>query len=282
VGTLSGRIPPVRDYYLYHCQSCHFSFISNYRTDYDVVYNEDYYQGRGADPLVNYRFDHLFPKITLRRLEWEGLREIFLTLTGNPAATWLDYGTGLGSLVQFGREKGLNIFGFEPYQKEPTHPTQEDLAPFQKYLLPKEALTSTGPFDFVTAIEVIEHAPDPVAFLKDIRPLLKEGGTLFLTTGNAWPYRHKLTSWSYTNVPDVHMSFFEPQTLCQALEKAGFKPQFPGYVKGFTRIIQYKILKNLGFKKRHFLFNLIPWPIVSRLADSRFHVTAHPVGRASN
>jgi SAM-dependent methyltransferase len=300
VCTRTGTVPPVRDYAIFHCPDCFFSFIPDYRTDYEVIYSDAYYRGEGADPMVHYLFDHEEPEKTLRRREWEGLTEIYRFLAGNsaPQARWLDYGCGLGSLVRFGREKGIPVFGYEPFGKLPenTVPTALRDAPgtgtvaenapeaqedWKRYLLDREGLEKEGPFDFITAIEVIEHDPSPLSFLGNIRPLLKDGGILFLTTGNARPFRGKLSSWSYTSVPDVHMSFFEPGSLALAMEKSGFQAKYRGFIPGFSKVISYKVLKNLGFREDSFWFKFVPWFLVSRLADLLYKVTGHPIGVAS-
>jgi SAM-dependent methyltransferase len=287
--TVRGKIPPLRDYPIHHCPNCRFSFIPDYRTDFEVVYSDDYYQGAGGDPFANYLFDLQEPNRTLRRYEWRGLLKIFQTLTkasggaGAADLRWLDYGCGFGSLVRFGREMGLEIFGYEPCGFNNSK-VVETLSDAERKLLPyivSDGPPAAGAWDYVTAIEVIEHAPDPLAFLSGIRPLLKDGGILFLTTGNALPFRGKLDQWSYSTYPDVHISFFEPQTLALALEKTGFKPVFPGYIPGCTEIITYKILKNLRFKRYRAVLDLIPWPLLARAADALLKVTALPYGVAS-
>jgi 2-polyprenyl-3-methyl-5-hydroxy-6-metoxy-1,4-benzoquinol methylase len=273
-----GRVPPQRDFTILHCRACRFSFIPDYRADFADVYGEDYYRGRGADPLVNYAFDHERPEMTVRAFEWEGLVRIFRALVGGgrPGARWLDYGCGLGSLVRYGRGLGIDVYGYEPYGRGGDG---EGLA--SRVLRSEGELRRAGPFDFVTAIEVIEHSPDPVALLRSVRSLVKPGGVLFLTTGNAEPWRGRLGRWSYTGAPDVHMSFFEPGTLALALEKSGFAPEVKGYLPGFTDVIKYKILKNLGIRERSRLISLVPWPIVSRIADLRYRVTDMPLGVAA-
>jgi SAM-dependent methyltransferase len=213
--------------------------------------------------LVNFRFDQDHPSATIRQYEWRGLLRVFETLQPGPGpAKWLDYGSGLGGLVRYGRNRGVDISGYDPHGA------------------PKERRPPQGVWDFVTAIEVIEHVPDPLAFLRGIRPLLRPGGVLFLTTGNAKPFRRKMGRWSYANFPDVHVSFFEPETMALALSKTGFKPVFLGYASGLTWIIKYKILKNLKFRHSSPFFDLLPWPIISRLADAVYNVTAMPMGLA--
>ena len=57
----------------------------------------------------------------------------------------------------------------------------------------------------------------------------------------------RLPFWRYVT-PDVHISFFEPETLARALRTAGFEPGFPGFGPGWADIIRFKTLKSL---RRH-------------------------------
>ncbi|MDR1395386.1 MAG: class I SAM-dependent methyltransferase [Deltaproteobacteria bacterium] len=175
-----GRVPPIRTFAIFHCPNCRFSFIASPRTDYETIYSPDYYQGLGADPMVHYLYDHLYPDETLRRYEWQGLVTVFRSLVKSPEqAQWLDYGCGLGSLVRWGRRAGVNISGFDPYaQSEPAREMTEEEKLWKPHLLSPAELAGRT-FDFVTSIEVIEHTADPLNFLKSIRPLLKPGGILF-------------------------------------------------------------------------------------------------------
>src|SRR5690606_31632931 len=109
-----------------------------------------------------------------------------------------------------------------------------------------------GTFDLFTAIEAIQHVPDPLALLAGLRHRMKPGGLLFLTTGNARPYRDRLLSWSYV-LPDVHVSFFEPGTLARAMEQTGFRAERRRNVPGYQDIIRFKVLKGLGVRDCHVL-----------------------------
>lgn len=266
-----------RSYTLRHCPACRFSFVEDPRTDYETVYGEKYYNGRGADPAVDYVNELTSPERTIRRYEWRGILDVVQSLLPITEQTrWLDYGCGNGGLVRYCRhEIGCNIVGFEEgWIREPVR--QQGIP-----LIDADALASeSGGFDVVTMIEVIEHVPDPVATLRQVRESLRPGGLLFMTTGNARPYRGRLQQWRYV-VPEVHISFFEPEALALALTKAGFRPEFPGFLPGFTDVIRFKVLKSLGRRTKSPFEAALPWGVISRMVDRKFGVTAHPIGWAA-
>lgn len=269
-GTLSEET-----FLLRRCAACGFGFVANPCQDYDRLYDERYYSGAGADPSVDYLFELDHPGSTIRQAEWRGIVEAVASLRRLDSSTrWLDYGCGHGGLVRFLRESGLpKAAGFEKgwiagrarSQGLPLL-TESDLA------------SSRGRYDVVTAIEVLEHAVDPLAVLRSIRGLLDAGGLLFLTTGNAAPHQD-LVRWGYVQ-PEIHVSFFEPRTLERALSLAGFRPERRGFLPGFEKIIRFKILKRLGLRRDRRLYDALPWSLISRVVDARLAVTAHPIGWA--
>ena len=111
------------------------------------------------------------------------------------------------------------------------------------------------------------------------RVVLKPGGLFFYTTGNAQPFRGRLPSWQYVR-PEIHISFFEPDTLAHALKMTGFRPEFKGFLSGFTDIIRFKALKNLHRRQRSLFEQALPWALLARLLDRKLHITAHPIAWA--
>jgi hypothetical protein len=106
--------------------------------------------------------------------------------------------------------------------------------------------------------------------------LLRAGGALFVTTGNASPFRGRLASWQYVR-PDIHIGFFEPSTLELCMTKAGLAPAVSGYRAGYTNLIRSKILRTVGVTRQNVLERCVPWPVVSRIADRRFGVSLQPM-----
>lgn len=275
LGTVHGAYS-ARDYELRRCERCRFAFIADPWTEFDRIYDARYYAGAGADPLVDYEFELAHPDETVREYEWRGIVDVVNQLAGDlDGKRWLDFGSGNGGLVRFAREHAqANVLGFD--HGAIASDARRAGIPM---LAPEELLALDGSFDIVTAIEVLEHTIDPLAELRQIRRLLRPGGLLFLTTGNAAAFADHLPEWSYI-VPEIHVSFFEPSTLAYALAQTGFRPEQAVPRSGFDQILKFKVLKNLRVKRRSRLTDLVPAAPLAAVAERRVRLREHPVGWA--
>jgi SAM-dependent methyltransferase len=266
-----------RDYTLRRCPACHFAYVEDPWTDYARIYDAAYYAGQGADPLVDYHFELAEPGRTVRAYEWRGIAEAARHLLGGtgPATRWLDFGAGNGGLVRHLRDTaGIDAVGFEDGA------IAADAAALGVPFVGAAGLDAlAGTFDVVTAIEVLEHVLDPVAELRTMRRLLRPGGLLFLTTGNAEPHAKKLTSWPYV-IPEIHVAFYEPRTLERAMGLAGLRPQALGSTPGVDEILKFKVLKNLKVRRRSTATDLLPAAAIALAADRIARLRAMPVGWA--
>jgi SAM-dependent methyltransferase len=276
-GTVHGRFSK-RDYRLARCDVCGYIFVVDPWLDYAQIYDDRYYAGKGADPLVDYLFELEHPDRSIRRYEWEGLAKLVAYLTGgrNPARRWLDFGCGNGGLVRRLRDRReAEALGFD----EGAIVTNARACGIP-ILTAAELAEQAGSFDVVTAIEVIEHTVDPIAELRRMRQLLRPGGLLFLTTGNSRPYAQRLDRWKYV-IPELHISFFEPRTLERALANAGFRPEQLPLGSGFDQVLKFKVLKNLHVRRRSVFTDMLPSRIIGPMADRMARLSEHPVGWAS-
>ena len=267
------------EFHLRYCANCGFAWVDNPWTDFATVYDEAYYRGQGSDVLIDYVDELAHPTVTLRRWEWRGILDLLRELAlPSDARRWLDFGCGNGGLVKYARETTKPgewlAGGFEEgwaaqYGRSQGIPilAREDLA------------ARCGSFDIVTAVEVMEHTLDPRETLREVRGLLPPGGVFLFTTGNLAPYAGNLAAWGYV-APEIHLSYFEPRALARLLEETGFEPRFTGYRPPHTGIIAYKILKTLGRKHLAPWMKLLPWSVLSRLAEWRARFTEFPLGIA--
>ena len=275
IGEKQGKLAH-RSFILRRCQVCQFSFVENPWLDYAAIYDSAYYEGRGADPSVDYHFELVNPDRTIRQFEWSGIVEVVGKLTAlNSQTRWLDFGCGNGGLVRHVRANvGCESIGIE----------EGAIAPFARAAgIPvfdsAELASVEGTFDVVTAIEVLEHAVDPLASLQQIRRFLRRGGVFFYTTVNALPQRHRLLEWDYF-VPEIHISLYEPLSMETALRRTGFEPRFMGYISGWDRIMAFKILKGLQRRTTSALYRAIPWRALTPAINKRFGLYDFPVAFA--
>jgi 2-polyprenyl-3-methyl-5-hydroxy-6-metoxy-1,4-benzoquinol methylase len=93
----------------------------------------------------------------------------------------LDLGAGTGALTV-----RLERLGFEVVAADVDAAQFEPDLPFVRVDLndPDALRRVGGPFDLVTAVEVIEHLESPIGFLRGIRSLLDPGGVAIITTLN--------------------------------------------------------------------------------------------------
>jgi SAM-dependent methyltransferase len=136
----------------------------------------------------------------LRRLKKAGLRR---------DAAVLDYGGGSGLFVDYLRERGFRgVCGYDPFSDQYADP-----APLRRQ------------YDCVTAQDVLEHAEEPLALLRQLRTLLKPGGLLYISTPDAERIDlSRADEFAHSLHQPYHRHLVSVAALTQAAREIGLEP----------------------------------------------------------
>lgn len=151
-----------------------------------------------------------------RRAIVRRLLERFL-LTRDSSPRMLDLGCGTGAnlvlFAEFGRVVGLDL-GAEALRLAATRGTGAGLTEGVATRLPFVA----GCFEVVACLDVLEHLDDEAGALREMRRVLRPGGTLLLSVP-AYPWL-----WSEHDEALGHCRRYTHATLMRALAHAGLQP----------------------------------------------------------
>jgi SAM-dependent methyltransferase len=158
-----------------------------------------------------------------------GSHEKLLTLLGRPDRV-LDVGCSTGYLAKRLRERGSTVLGLELDERAAEQAREFCEAVHVGDVETMELPFEEGSFDAVVCGDFIEHLRDPGAFLERVRPLLRPGGRLVLSTPNVanWAMRlgllfgrFRYTEWGILDRTHTHL--FTRKTLRECLERAGYR-----------------------------------------------------------
>lgn len=184
--------------YYYKCSHCDFIFTDDFDAASEeefrqCVYNDDYIK---VDPdYINVR-----PKNNAKMVS-----EAFARHLGELSI--LDYGSGNGTLAKLLAQAGAK----QADSYDPFH-TASNIRPQQKY-------------ELITAFEVVEHVPDPIATFRDIASLLgeKDSALLFSTLLQPDSIDALKTSWWYIGPRNGHISIHSSKSLSLCLAAVGLR-----------------------------------------------------------
>jgi SAM-dependent methyltransferase len=139
----------------------------------------------------------------------------------------LDVGSGPGLFLLTGKARGWKPIGVEPGEQPAAHSRGLGLEIVEDFLTP-EVAARLGTFDVVHMSEVLEHIPDPVAFLGMSSQLLDRGGLICIVVPNDYNPLQKVLREAegyqpWWVAPPHHLNYFTPKSLRGLLERTGFE-----------------------------------------------------------
>jgi 2-polyprenyl-3-methyl-5-hydroxy-6-metoxy-1,4-benzoquinol methylase len=201
---------------LYSCNECGHMFVWPIPDSPQGIYSEDYFHGgENGFGYIDYDRDKAPMADTFRVY----LKEI--AKHGKLSGAMLDVGAATGFFLDIARRDGWETYGVElsQYAAEVAR---------RKGLRVSTGTTDdcdfpAGFFDVVTAWDVIEHMPNPLASLEKIHDLLKPGGLLVINTPDSGCLLARILGkrWHLV-VPPEHLNLFHRRSLKMMLEKIGY------------------------------------------------------------
>ena len=157
----------------------------------------------------------------------------------------LDIGCANGRFMLRMQQLGWQVQGVEFNQTAVDICGRNNLDVFHGEL--EDAGLEENTFDLITARHVIEHVPNPDAFIADIARLLKPGGRMHLRTPSSEALGRRIFGefW-YANDAPRHLFLFSKQNLNMLAARHGLEP-----VTVRTNVRPKLVLNSLDYKNRN-------------------------------
>mgnify|MGYP001573505615 CR=1 FL=1 len=158
---------------------------------------------------------------TVRRAEFKERLQRISEL--KPHGRLLDIGCSTGEFLELVSRTGRYAIEGAEISQEAARKASERLKVDVFCGTLEELPSSPCSYDVITAWEIIEHIPDPVAFLRRVHYLLKPHGICCLSTPNTNKLKNKISQRSRTSffIPPEHSLYFSKTNLLQLLSRVG-------------------------------------------------------------
>lgn len=205
---------------LVKCPGCELAFVSPRLTSDALqrLYDEPaYFEGGvyGAQSRWS-------PAMMLQRTWTTGRLARIANESGAAPGRLLEIGSGYGLFLAAARDRGYQVAGVELSRTGAAHSqTNLGLEVFCGQLGDAE-LSGPDTFDVICFWDTLEHVPDPLAFLRQVRSRLADDGVFALSVPyfSSLPARWLGRRW-WTLKPEQHIWHYTPATLALLAARAG-------------------------------------------------------------
>lgn len=205
------------------CAACGFAHLDPLPDPaaLDRYYSSDFWATKGAGWLERYEAQRDW--LAMQNGDW------LTALESHVAGRFLlDVGCGYGFLLQQAKTRGWQTIGIEP-SAEANYVATERLLTVHQGTWENFDHPSLTPwcFNAISAMWLLEHLPDPLAFLRWCRAHLHAGGALLLAVPQEFTTL-QMQADTRVKVPgywvhETHAAYFTDGTLSNLLGRAGFR-----------------------------------------------------------
>jgi len=135
---------------------------------------------------------------------------------------FLDIGCATGMLIESMKKEGWQTKGVDVCRESAEYGMKHRGVDIFVGTL-EEARFPDGSFDVVHFSHLIEHVPDPRAFLGEVKRILAPGGLAVITTPNVDGFQARLFGKSWRSAIADHLVLFSKRTLGRLIAECGFE-----------------------------------------------------------
>lgn len=181
--------------------------------DLQKRYGESYFQYEKSNEAAFHRL----MEVGLRDIRFDRLTAAF-----PPDRRFLDVGCATGLLLQGMRARGWAVQGVDLCRESAEFAAGRRGVPVFVGTL-EQARFPPGSFHVVHFSHLIEHVPQPLAFLAEVRRVLRPEGYAVLTTPNIAGLQARLFGARWRSAIADHLTLFSGATLRGLAARAGFR-----------------------------------------------------------
>lgn len=189
-----------------------------------------------------------------------------LAAAGAPSTgALLEIGGGTGDFLVEAEQRGFETTGIE-FSASSAAATQARIRGHVLVGTLEQAKLADASFDVIANSDVIEHVRDPLAFAREMRRVLRPGGTALVATPSLDSWSRRLMGHRWVEYKVEHLFYFNRLSIQTLLREAGF-----------TTIAVRPNVKSLSFDYVAGHFEKFPIPMWSGLISTLRRVTPSQV-----
>jgi 2-polyprenyl-3-methyl-5-hydroxy-6-metoxy-1,4-benzoquinol methylase len=179
---------------------------------------------RYAADYFSYELSNESTFFGLMKLGLNDIRFNDRTAESGAPRSFLDIGCATGMLIESMKREGWDARGVDVCRESAEYgKVHRGVDIFPGTL--EEARFADGRFGVVHFSHLIEHVPDPRAFLGEVRRILAPGGFAVITTPNIDGFQARLFGKAWRSAIADHLVLFSKRTLSRLVRESGFDIQ---------------------------------------------------------